>query len=423
MSSKSKATVTTEDEKLAPVPRLRFPEFQNAEGWDTGKLGDVADFVNEKVPLERVTLESYVSTENILPDYGGVTRASKLPNTESVTRYRPDDTLVSNIRPYLKKVWVADKEGGASNDVIVIRAKQRLVAKYLSCMLKNDAFINFVMTGAKGVKMPRGDIASMKAYPTLYPSKPEQQKIANCLTSLDEVIAAQRQKLDALKTHKKGLMQQLFPREGETFPRLRFPEFRAAGDWVERNLEAICKIQRGKFSHRPRNDPRFFGGKYPFIQTGDVVKSNGGSVQASQTLNELGLSVSKLFKPPIVLITIAANIGDTGLLDREACFTDSVVGLIPNKDICPYFLELAVRGKKEYLNKIAPAAAQKNINNEILSLLPLLVPKFEEQQRIASCLSSLDGLIAAQGDKLEALKTHKKGLMQQLFPSPEKFEA
>ena len=243
-----------------------------------------------------------------------------------------------------------------------------------------------------------------------------KKKIADCLSSLDELIAALARKVDALKTHKKGLMQQLFPREGETQPRLRFPEFRDAPDWTEDDLGAICKIQRGKFSHRPRNDPRFFGGQYPFIQTGDVVKSDGGSVRASQSLNEDGLSVSKLFKPTIVLITIAANIGDTGILDREACFTDSVAGLIPNKGVSPFFLQLAVSEKKEYLNKIAPAAAQKNINNEILGVLAVSIPEFEEQQRIANCLTSLDDLTTAATQELESLKTHKKGLMQKLFP-------
>ncbi len=193
------------------LPQLRFPEFHGTEGWNADGLGDVTDFVNEKIPLERVALENYVSTENILPDFGGVARASKLPTTGSVTRYRPNDTLVSNIRPYLKKVWVADKEGGASNDVIVIRAKQRLLPQYLSCLLKNDVFIDFVMTGAKGVKMPRGDVGSMKAYPSLYPTKPEQERIAECLNSLDNLITTQTQKLEVLKTHKKGLMQQLFP--------------------------------------------------------------------------------------------------------------------------------------------------------------------------------------------------------------------
>ncbi len=171
-----------EEKKL--VPELRFPEFRDAEGWDTDGLGKVADFVNEKITLERVALENYVSTENIQAGYGGIDRASRLPTTGSVTRFRPTDILVSNIRPYLKKVWVADKEGGASNDVIVIRAKQRLLPQYLSTLLKNNAFIDYVMTGAKGVKMPRGDIASMKEYPTFFPAPPEQQKIADCLSSV-----------------------------------------------------------------------------------------------------------------------------------------------------------------------------------------------------------------------------------------------
>jgi type I restriction enzyme S subunit len=140
-------------------------------------------------------------------------------------------------------------------------------------------------------------------------------------------------------------------------------------------------------------------------------------------LNEEGLAVSKLFKPTIVLITIAANIGDTGLLRTEGCFTDSVVGLIPKKEVIPVFLELIMRGQKENLNKVATTGAQKNINNEILREVSVLLPSVPEQQRIADCLTSLDDLIAAQTQKHEALKTHKKGLMQQLFPSLEEVEA
>jgi type I restriction enzyme S subunit len=249
------------------------------------------------------------------------------------------------------------------------------------------------------------------------PTSDEQQKIAECLSSVNELFAAQTQKVDALKSHKKGLMQQLFPREGETQPRLRFPEFQNDGEWEEMKLGTVCDIHRGKFSHRPRNDPRFFGGPYPFIQTGDVVKSEGSAVIASQSLNEEGLSVSKLFKPTIVLITIAANIGDTGLLQTEACFTDSVVGLIPKRNVIPIFLELIMRGQKENLNKVATTGAQKNINNEILREVSVLLPSVPEQQHIAICFTTLDALITAETEKHEALKTHKKALMQQLFPS------
>lgn len=193
------------------VPRLRFPEFQGTNEWDINGLGTLTTFVNEKISIVQISLENYISTENILQDYGGITKASKLPETGSVTQFRSNDILFSNIRPYLKKVWLADKKGGASNDVIVIRAKQEIEAKFLSFLLKNDTFINYVMTGAKGVKMPRGDIESMKKYPTPFPLRAEQQQIAGCLTSIDDRITVQAQKIETLKTHKKGLMQQLFP--------------------------------------------------------------------------------------------------------------------------------------------------------------------------------------------------------------------
>ena len=130
-------------------------------------------------------------------------------------------------------------------------------------VIANDAFINYVMTTAKGVKMPRGDIASIKDYVVHYPTLPEQQKIADCLGSLDGLIAAEGRKLKALKTHKKGLMQQLFPGTptsssagGESAggdagapsqPRLRFPEFRDKGEWEEKVLSDACLMQAGKF--------------------------------------------------------------------------------------------------------------------------------------------------------------------------------
>ena len=200
------------------VPRLRFPEFRDAGEWDLGMLGhkDISIFVREKMSLNELAMETYVSTENLLPDYGGVTGIFGLPTSGSFTKYREADILVSNIRPYLKKVWVSDRSGGSSNDVVVIRATSKLMSSFLAFQLKKDDFIAYVMRGAKGVKMPRGDIFLMKEYPLAFPTNEEQQKIAACLSSLDELISAQSQRLDALKTHKKGLMQQLFPTADES---------------------------------------------------------------------------------------------------------------------------------------------------------------------------------------------------------------
>ena len=145
-------------------------------------------------------------------------------------------------------------------------------------------------------------------------------------------------------------------------------------EWPMVALHEACHIQRGKFSHRPRNEPKLYGGNYPFIQTGDVTRANGGEIQYTQTLNHEGLAASKLFQPPVVVITIAANIGDTAVLDFPCCFPDSIVGLTPNDETDAWFLELMMRAKKEHLTRIAPQAAQKNINIEILKNLEIPLP-------------------------------------------------
>lgn len=170
-------------------PKLRFPQFKNCEGWDVVELRDVGYFVKEKMEVINLEPPNYISTENLLSDYGGVTASNKLPTTEKVTAYKKNDILVSNIRPYLKKVWQADKNGGASNDIIIIRAKPSINISFLSFAIKNDDFIDYMMKGAKGVKMPRGDLNLISIFPVAVPTSPkEQQAIADCLSSLDNLI-------------------------------------------------------------------------------------------------------------------------------------------------------------------------------------------------------------------------------------------
>ncbi len=425
MSSKKQATGTKEGGKPALVPKLRFAEFHNKEGWNADSLGEVADFVNEKIPLVRVSVESYVSTENILPYYGGVARASKLPTTGSVTRYRPNDTLVSNIRPYLKKVWVADKEGGASNDVIVIRAKRRLLPQFLSFLLKNDAFIDYVMTDAKGVKMPRGDVSSMKAYPTPYPSKPEQQKIAECLGSVDEVIAAQARTVDALKTRKKGLMQQLFPREGEAQPRLRFPEFQNAGEWEEKRLEDLAKRGSG---HTPsKSYPEYYNGGIKWVSLADSKRLDCGLISDTAIkISEQGIENSSAVLHPAgtVLISRDAGIGKSAVMSLPMAVSQHFIAwTCKPRLLSNWFLYHLLQNSKPLFERAATGSTIKTIGLQFFIDLIFRVPLLSEQQRIADCLNSLDDLITAEAHKFEALKTHKKGLMQQLFPRPEEIES
>jgi len=170
-----------------------------------------------------------------------------------------------------------------------------------------------------------------------------------------------------------------------------------------KKLADVAFLSRGRFSFRPRNDPRFYNGQYPFIQTGDVVTASEthGDIQYNQTLNEEGLKVSKLFQPNIILITIAANIGDTAILRYSACFPDSVVAIKPkNNNLSVDYLNYYLKYVKSYLVDLAPQSAQKNINLQQLSPTPVVIPPKEIQDKI---VAKMDDAYAAKKQKeLEA---------------------
>jgi type I restriction enzyme, S subunit len=399
------------DDKRTLTPRLRFPGFRKSLGWSVDNLSAVAEFVNERVPIGEIALKDYISTENILPDFGGVTTASNLPPTGSATRFRAGDILVSNIRPYLKKVWASDRDGAASNDVIVIRAKCSISRRFLPFVLKSQSFIDYVMTGAKGVKMPRGDIGLIKGYPVSHPSQPEQQKIADCLTSLDELIAAQGRKVEALKVDKKCLMQQLFPREGETLPRIRLPEFRDAGEWEERRAGTL-------FANRVNKGEE--GLPIYSVTTHDGMVRRDSFDRDFYDIDEAAGN-KKACKNDIAYNMMRMWQGALGVAPEDCLVSPAYVVLTPQNDAVSRFFE--------YLFKL-PASLllltshSRGLTNDRLRLyyddfarIPLLCPSPPEQQRIVDCLSSVGARIAAEADKLAALKTHKKGMMQQLFPA------
>lgn len=153
-----------------------------------------------------------------------------------------------------------------------------------------------------------------------------------------------------------------------------------------KKLSEVIAMQRGRFGHRPRNDPKFYDGQYPFMQTGDVVKASQTNepITYTQTLNDLGLKTSRLFDRKVLVITIAANIGDTAILDYPACFPDSLIGLTPKDGTLTLdYLNIYFKFLKPYLEDIAPQAAQKNINYQQLSPVPIVVPPPDVQAKIA----------------------------------------
>ena len=154
----------------------------------TFKLSDVCSWGNDRVAVSDLSAETYISTENMLPNKEGVTESSKLPDSIFVRGYRKGDVLLSNIRPYFKKIWQADRDGGCSNDVLVIRAKQELDPAFLYYLLSEDGFFDFTMATATGTKMPRGDKNAIMRYKVPNIDLKNQVRIAEFLSAIDGKI-------------------------------------------------------------------------------------------------------------------------------------------------------------------------------------------------------------------------------------------
>ena len=202
-------TTTIDNEhKIFNVPNLRFPEFEGE--WQETRLKEISKFSKERLNSIELSCSNYVTTENMLQDYKGIVSATNLPTNTNVVKFSKGDVLLSNIRPYLKKVWYADRNGGCSADVFVFKALPICNSNFLHHVIANDRFIKFVMGGAKGVKMPRGDKEQMITYKVGLPCIEEQKKIANLLSLLDERISTQNKIIEDLKKLKCAIIEKLY---------------------------------------------------------------------------------------------------------------------------------------------------------------------------------------------------------------------
>jgi len=211
-------------------------------------LDNICTFGKDKINVSSLTLENYISTENMLPNKAGVTVASTLPTVTQTQRYVRGDVLVSNIRPYFKKIWFADKDGGCSNDVLVFKSKENIDKRYLYYVLANDEFFNYSMATSKGTKMPRGDKISIMAYEIEEFDIETQQKIGSLLSSIDEKIALNEQINKNLEQQADALYQAFFS-----------PKSGAEGKIV--TLDEYCSIFTGKKNANASVE----GGKYKFF--------------------------------------------------------------------------------------------------------------------------------------------------------------
>ena len=382
------------NEKQKIVPELRFPEFKDE--WTIENLGSLAENLSNR----RIPITSNKREKGDIPYYGatGVIDYVKdfIFDEELLLISEDGANLLDRNYPIAYsisgKTWV-------NNHAHVLKFENKsteiLVQKYI-----NSNSVEEYLTGKAQPKLNRRNLERIRI--PLAKNPKEQQKIANCLSSLDEVITAETEKLDLLQDHKKGLLQQLFPAEGETQPKFRFPEFKDDENWEEKEVREIFEVTRGYvLSMSLVSEKQTEEKHYP--------------VYSSQTKNNglAGFYNEYLYENAITWTTDGANAGDVNYREGKFYCTNVCGVLLSDKGF-------ANRCIAEIINSVAKKhvsyIGNPKLMNGVMGKITISVPPLKEQEKIAKCLTNIDDLLEAQALKIKTLKKHKKGLMQQLFP-------
>src|SRR5574344_3025839 len=318
------------------------------------KLKDIAIYVKDRVEIEKLSLHNYISTENMLPEKGGVQTASSLPSISMTSGFRKDDILTSNIRPYFKKIWIANKEGGCSNDVLVLRAKNNCHPKFLYYVLSENRFFDYSTASAKGTKMPRGDKSAIMEYKVPDYCVPEQIQIADILSSLDDKIAFNKRINDNLEQQIQVIFNHYFTNE---------PYDCLLGD--------VVKTTSGGTPSRKIEDI-YYNGSIPWVKSKEL---NGTFLfDTEEHITELGVnnSSAKLLPKNSVLIAMyGATVGEYAIISKTICCNQAVCALIPNDKIPYSYLLMIAKNRKYELINMAVGSAQQNISQVLVKNLPI----------------------------------------------------
>ena len=392
--------------------------------WQLKKLGEVCNVLdNLRKPInssERQQRISGKSQGELYPYYGATGQVGWIDDFLTEGDYiliGEDGAPFLDI--YKDKAYKIKGKTWVNNHAHILKGKEQFLLDDFALHYLNSINYREFVNGTTRLKLTKSSLVEI---PFVVPSLTEQQaivaKIEELLSELEngkqQLFTAQQQ----LKVYRQSLLKWAF--EGKLTNK-NVKEGELPKGWRIEELKNVCIIKRGKSKHRPRNEPALFGGKYPFIQTGDIREANGGYIRKySQTYSELGLLQSKLWPKGTLCITIAANIGETAILDFDACFPDSVVGLISDeKLLLNKYTNYFFISHKSKLEKLAPATAQKNINVDILEKVRIPLPQLEEQQLIVSELESkltvCDKIEETISQSLQQAETLKQSILKQAF--------
>ncbi|WP_347918194.1 restriction endonuclease subunit S [Paracoccus marcusii] len=423
MSSKGKSSVEMGG-GTALVPKLRFPEFEEADGWKEIPLQKLARPVTDRATTGDADNVLSLSGEHGLvlqSEYFGKKIAGD--STDRYLKIRKDDFVYNDRTTKASSLGTIKRlsvhEGGIVSPIYKCfrfhsSENPAFWEWYFESGSHNPALGGLVNEGARAGRF-NISVTQFLSTNAWRPDEAEQKKIADCLDSADALIAAQGRRVEALRAHKKGLMQQLFPQEGETQPRLRFPEFEGAGKWDEVRLSTLGELVSG-LTYSP-DDVRDEG--LLVLRSSNI---QGGKIDLNDCVYvDPNIKGANLSQPNDILVCVrngsTALIGKTALIPRGMPLCTHGAFMTVFRSHAPEFVFQLFQTSR-YQKQVAGdlGATINSINGAQFLRYKFFVPKPAEQQRIAECLTSLDDHIAAEAKKLDALKTHKKGLMQQLFP-------
>lgn len=387
------------DKKL--VPELRFPEFKSFDGWSEITLNKLASRVtlrNTNNRINRVLTNSAIEGVVDQRDYFD----KDIANKNNITNY-----FVVEFGDYVYNPRVSSVApvGPISKNKLGTGVMSPLYTVFKFHNDKNDFYEQYFksthwhaylrLASNSGARYDRMAISNddFMRMPLPYTHPDEQKKIADCLTSIDELISAQTNKVESLKNYKKGLMQNLFPAEGETIPKLHFPEFNSSNEWQQKQIGDLLKIGSGK--------------DYKHLSKGTVPVYGSGGYMSS--VNDF------LYDGESACIGRKGTINKPMFLSGKFWTVDTLFYTHSYNDCLPKFVFYIFQNINWY--NYNEAGGVPSLSKSTIEKIQILLPLPEEQQKIVDCLTVVDDLIGTQSNKLDSLIKHKKGLMQQLFPS------
>ena len=400
------------------VPALRFPEFQGINGWEEKKLEEIGNFIGGGTP--NTAIQEY--WDGGIPWYtpteikNGDLKSSNRTITEkglknSSAKLLPQGAILITTRATIGDVAISKKECTTNQgfqSLVVNDSESNLFWFYWIIRHKEELIKR--ASGSTFKEISKNEIINITSYS---PKKQEQQKIAACLSSLDELIEATAQKVKALKEHKKGLMQRLFPAEGKNVPDLRFPEFQGMKGWEKKQIKDFGEVITGNTPSK--KEEKYWNGDFVWVTAQDF---KGKYINDSiLKLTKFGKDKARVIPKDSVLVTCIASIGLNAINKVECSTNQQINAICCNQEYNYEYMYYLVTYNTKNLKQLAGQTAVPIITKKSFEEFEVYaIENYDEQQKIADCLSSLDELIEATSRKVEILKEHKKGLMQQLFP-------